>query len=224
MSDPYLYKDSNVLKNKLGTKKIEKLEQFESATFQIEFAKMRKTPFKIKSALDILKIHKSLFGSVFEWAGMPRIINIEKREAILNGLSVIYEDKMLIKEKLKALDNDLSSLTNDNFFIKNLAWLISSLWQIHPFREGNTRTVTVFLYLYLKKYNINLNFSFLKDHSSFFRNSLVLAPIGEYSEYNYLEEILADVVLGNKSKKEYKETNINKYEKNKEFINVRIQV
>ena len=38
--------------------------------------------------------------------------------------------------------------------IKHLSQFISDLWQIHPFREDNTRTTTVFLIMYLRSMGI----------------------------------------------------------------------
>lgn len=34
--------------------------------------------------------------------------------------------------------------------IEHIAEFISGIWQIHPFAEGNTRTVAVFIIKYLK--------------------------------------------------------------------------
>ena len=49
--------------------------------------------------------------------------------------------------------------------------------------------VTLFLYYFLKKRGFKVNREFIGKYAKYFRNSLVLASIGEYSEYNYLEEI-----------------------------------
>ena len=90
----------------------------------------------------------------------------------------------------------MTILKKDSLFIKKISRLISKMWQIHPFREGNTRAVVVFLYLYLKNFNLNINFDLLEKHSKYFRNALVLASIGEYSEYQHLELILNDAIFG----------------------------
>lgn len=39
-----------------------------------------------------------------------------------------------------------------------------------------------------------MNREFIDKHAKNFRNALALASIGEYSEYNYLEEILKDSI------------------------------
>ena len=78
--------------------------------------------------------------------------------------------------------------------INKIVKIISSIWQVHAFREGNTRVVTLFLYYFLKKLGFKVNREFIDKHAKYFRNALVLASIGEYSEYNYLEEILKDSI------------------------------
>lgn len=78
--------------------------------------------------------------------------------------------------------------------IREIVKIISSIWLLHSFREGNTRAVTLFLYYFLDKLGFNVNKEFIDKHAKYFRNALVLASIGEYSKYNYLEEILKDTI------------------------------
>ncbi len=196
MADPYVYPDTNVLINKLNIKNQDRLDQYEALMFKLAFENLRQNPLNIINTTDILNIHKLLFREVYEWAGNIRSINIEKQEAVLNGLSVNYCDNKLILKELNHLNNKMTILKNDNLFIKNVSRLISKMWQIHPFREGNTRAIVVFLYLYLKKFNLDINFDLLEKHSKYFRNALVLASIGEYSEYQHLELILNDAIFG----------------------------
>lgn len=201
MNDPFVYKNTNVLKNKLNLKKQEDLDQYESAIFQLSFAKLIDDGFKVSSIFDILYLHKQLFGDVYEWAGEIRTINIEKKEAVLAGLSVNYSDKNNIEKDLKKLNHTLKTLKIDKNNISDLTNLIAYIWQIHPFREGNTRTVVVFLYFLLNQQKLTLNISLLEKYSKYFRNSLVLASIGEYSESEHLEMILKDAIFSNEKEK-----------------------
>ena len=196
MADPYVYPDTNVLINKLNIKNQDRLDQYEALMFKLAFENLRQHPLNVINATDILNIHKLLFSEVYEWAGNIRTINVAKQEAVLNGLSVNYYDKKLILNELSKLNNKMTILKKDSLFIKKISRLISKMWQIHPFREGNTRAVVVFLYLYLKNFNLNINFDLLEKHSKYFRNALVLASIGEYSEYQHLELILNDAIFG----------------------------
>lgn len=226
MADPYVYKGTSVLINLGGFKNQDDLDEFESAMFKLAFINM-KNDFEIESTEDIFKIHKLVFSEVYEWAGKPRKINIFKSEQVLNGLSVIYSDYSVIKKDIKNLNKDFSKIkkTNDiEAIIKEIAILISRLWRIHAFREGNTRTIGLFLFFWMKKIGLKLNSDFLGENAKYFRNALVLASIDEYSEYEHLEKILKDAigevdhsVLNNK----YKSINgldLDKYEYNYHHI------
>lgn len=157
--------------------------------------------YKISQVLDILDLHKELFSEVYDWAGNIRTINIVKSEEVLNGLSVSYGDCKTVKRNLERINNRLLKIDFNNNFVRDVARLIANIWQLHPFREGNTRTVVVFLYFLVKKYKIEFNIDFLEKHSKYFRNALVLASIGEYSEYDHLERILRDTLFDIASKR-----------------------
>ena len=57
--------------------------------------------------------------------------------------------------------------------IKNITDFSSSIWQVHPFREGNTRTIALFIEKYLIRLGYNADNSLFKDKSVYFRNTLV---------------------------------------------------
>lgn len=139
-------------------------------------------------------LHKLLFSEVYSWAGEARTINIYKEERILHGLSVNYSDKNAIKNDIKKC-NSIVNLVQDEQYLSSLTRLLGALWQAHPFREGNTRTIVVFLYFLLKHSNIELDIDFLESNAKYFRNALVLASIGEYSEFEHLETILDDAIF-----------------------------
>ena len=52
---------------------------------------------------------------------------------------------------------------------------LSGIWQIRPFREGNTRTTAVFGILYLRFLGFVLDNQPFAQHSQYFRDALVLA-------------------------------------------------
>lgn len=196
--DPYLFDDIEVLKNKLNIKDSIKLEKAEARFVTLMVLALRKENFKISSIFDVKQIHKFIFDPIFEWAGEFRIINMYKREKILSGFSVDYTPCGYIEEELAELDKKFQKIDWD--FLTNMekVWFISDivqeLWQIHPFREGNTRTTALFTYLLMKQVGLHLNTEFLGKNAMFFRNSLVLASIGFRSKKEYLLGILTDAV------------------------------
>lgn len=196
MKDPYVYDGTDVLINLGNFTNQDKLDEFESAMFKLAFISINEN-YHIKSTEDIFNLHKTVFSNVYKWAGQPRKINIYKSEQILNGLSVEYSDYKNIKKEIKKLDSEFKQikLNKDiNITITKIATLISKLWKIHAFREGNTRIVGLFLFFWMKDLGIDLNSNFLGEHAKYFRNALVLSCIGEYSEQKYLINILNDSI------------------------------
>ena len=228
MKDPYVYEGTNVLINIANIKNPEELDNYETTLSRIAIVEMLKNPINITSTIDIYRIHERLFKEVYSWAGKPRTINIYKTEPVLNGLSVNYSEYKSIEADLKNVQKMINSFDWKNSSkrqqIHEMAVIVAKIWQIHAFREGNTRTICLFLYFFMKKYNLKLNIEFIGEHSKYFRNALVLASIGEYSEYEHLELILSDatslkhIVNGEKKYQTIKDYNLEKYEYNYHHI------
>ena len=224
MTDPYVYEGTNVLINLANIKEQDKLDNFETTLSLVAIVELLKNPIDITSTKDIFEIHKRLFKEVYSWAGKPRTINIYKTEPVLGCLSVNYSDHNQIMKDLNKIQNDIDSFdwvnSSKKEIISKIVRVISSVWQVHAFREGNTRTICLYLYFFMKKYNLKLNVDFIGEHSKFFRNALVLASIGEYSEYEHLEMILSDaislkkVINGESKYQTIKDYNLEKYEYN----------
>lgn len=129
-------------------------------------------------------IHRSLFEGVFQgtmanYVGKFRDFNITKREAILSGDTVIYGNYKDMMEYLKYDFDEESSIHYSKLSleqqIKRLSKFTSSIWQVHPFCEGNTRTIAVFIQKYLISMGWNVNNDMFKNNSLYFRNALVLS-------------------------------------------------
>ena len=129
-------------------------------------------------SVDYLKyVHKYLFQDVYEFAGEFRKIDFSKHEKILNNDSVAYGDSKTLKE---SLEYDISKELEKNYkemsiveVINNITNFSSSIWQVHPFREGNTRTTALFIEKYLISLGYNVDNTLFKDKSIYFRNALV---------------------------------------------------
>ena len=220
MSDPYLYANTNVLKNKMGIKNQADLDDFENAVVNLSLLKLFNENYQINHTLDVFDIHKRLFSDVYEWAGLARTIDIEKAEVVLNGLSVQYEVASNINKALKSIHDlyftkpwkDYSSAS----LVYALTRYIASIWRVHPFREGNTRAISTYMFFFLKEHGYTLDEKPLKKHAAYFRNALVMASLGIYSEYQYLETILQDAIAHKTSSKKLP-TRSNKYEKIKDL-------
>ena len=129
-------------------------------------------------SVDYIKyIHKYLFKDVYEFAGEFRKVDFSKHERILNNDSVTYGDCNLLEQ---SLDYDISLEKNKNYnemnivdVINNITNFSSSIWQIHPFREGNTRSTALFIEKYLVSLGYDVDNTMFKEKSVYYRNALV---------------------------------------------------
>lgn len=157
------------------------------------------------SPITLKNIHKYLFKDIYDFAGQYRKYNITKKEPILNGDTVTYVDFNNIEEYFaydfkEEKEFDYSKLNNDEL-IKHIAKFTSSIWQVHPFGEGNTRTTAVFIEKYLNNMGFNINNDMFKEYSSFFRNALVRSnygniPKGIYPTFDYLVMFFENLLQG----------------------------
>ena len=150
-------------------------------------------------------IHKYLFQDVYEFAGEFKKIDFSKHEKILNNDSVAYGDAKTLNE---SLEYDISLEKEKNYkdmsiveVIKNITDFTSSIWQVHPFREGNTRTTAVFIEEYLISLGYNVDNSLFKDKSVYFRNALVRSNyfnnyLNIKEDNNYLIKFYENLLLG----------------------------
>jgi len=126
-----------------------------------------------------LGLHRQIFDGVFKFAGEIREVELTKREWVLNGDTVQYTPSCMIKDTLeydfeRERKFKYRGLSEDAF-VEHLAAFISGIWQIHPFREGNTRTVGLFAIKYLRSKGYDVTNDLFAEKSYYFRNALVRA-------------------------------------------------
>ena len=157
-------------------------------------------------SVDYLKyVHKYLFQDVYEFAGKFRKIDFSKHEKILNNDSVSYGDCNTLTE---SLEYDISLEKDKNYkemgiveVINNITKFSSNIWQVHPFREGNTRTTAVFIEKYLISLGFAVDNTLFKDKSVYFRNALVRSNyfnnyLNVKEDSSYLIKFYENLLLG----------------------------
>lgn len=129
----------------------------------------------------LARIHAYLFqdldGHVY-CPGQFKTERMVKREEILNGDSVLYADPLAYEISLRgafASEQAKAYTTFDDDELKGFCHFIAFLWQIHPFAEGNTRTVAVFSELYLNYLGFRVANEPFEKHARFYRDALVRA-------------------------------------------------
>ena len=157
-------------------------------------------------SVDYIKyIHEYLFKDVYEFAGKFRNVDFSKPERILNNDSVAYGDHNLLEQ---SLEYDISLEKNKNYkemnivdVINNITDFSSRLWQIHLFREGNTRTTALFIEKYLLSLGYNVDNTLFKDKSVYYRNALVRSnyfnnDLNVNEDKSYLIKFYENLLLG----------------------------
>ena len=149
-------------------------------------------------------MHKYIFSDLFEWAGDFRTIDIEKPELVLGGISIEYCLHANIKESFEKYSSEMKAikwldLPRDKQ-AEAFSKYYSLLWQIHPFREGNTRTVTHFCCQYADSVNMPIDRQLFQRNSEYLRNALVAAravfpDLGDRSQPQHLYRIVFDALL-----------------------------
>lgn len=198
MNDLYLIENSTVLKNLLGITDEKELDLAEAELSRANMMLLYEKGFDDFSSGGFCFIHKFLFGDVYEWAGEYRKINIQKREILLAGQSVWYSNVTEIERDLdnafsKINEVDWKNLSKDDF-AKQVSRLFPKLWQVHPFREGNTRTTVMMMTFFIEHFGYYFDQNLMAESAGYVRDSFVLASLGEHSEYEHLEEILKDAI------------------------------
>lgn len=157
------------------------------------------------SVVGITSIHRRLFEGVLKFAGRIRDYDITKKEWVLKGDTVIYVHSEDIR---RALEYDLEQERNFVYaglahgqMVEHIAKFVSGLWQIHPFGEGNTRTVAVFTIKYLRSIGFYVENDLFANHSWYFRNALVRANYrnavkGVEPDMKYLVRFFRNLLLG----------------------------
>ena len=170
-------------------------------------AKILNEPSFAFSLVGLISIHRRIFEGVFKFAGQLRKVELSKKEWVLGGnASVSYQPAVDLRE---AIEYDLSREKEFDYsnrpmaeVIRHLSQFIADLWQIHPFREGNTRTTAVFLIKYLRSMGIPVTNDMFKEHSWYFRNALVRASykgLNITPTIEFVERFLRNVILGEKN-------------------------
>ena len=204
MCDPYLYENTEVLKNKLDIRTQDGLNDAEADYVVYRLKELAMNPLPGEDNTEhLLRMHHYIFQDLYEWAGEPRIIAIYKEEDVLGGMSVEYSDPFDI---VKDIHNILSDMRGKPWkdmdrkratveFCDSLA----RLWKVHPFREGNTRTTITFCCQYADAIGLKINRELFEKNSRYVRMALVaynayFADGSNFSKREYLEKIVYDAM------------------------------
>lgn len=153
----YCYPHSDVLMNRLGIRDAEELKKAEREITSVRLANTR--VHKIKGNFDLqhlMDIHKYIFQDIYDWAGEIRWVNIAKGNMFCNYPFIEANAENLFR-KLK--QEKYLKETPENDMPLRLAYYLSEINVIHPFREGNGRTQRLFIEYLAEENGYSVDFS-----------------------------------------------------------------
>lgn len=166
--DPYCYKGTTTLKNKLGLRNPALLESFE-----LEMTALRANEALPRGEYDprhYRRVHHHLFQDVYRWAGKYRTVRTSKA-----GNPFCFPE-YIEKEMNRLFATLRQSLAAENIeqFVDQATRFLADLNAIHPFREGNGRGQLAFMSMIGERAGFPLNFAAVQ------RDSFLPAMIASY--------------------------------------------
>jgi cell filamentation protein len=147
--DPYCYSGTNVLKNLLNLRDPHQLEMTESALTASQSLVVELSSKPPHDLAQLLHIHRTLFGKLYPFAGKLRQHTGTMAKVRASGYTVSYGDSAFVPEQIAfifrrlAAEDYLIGLEQDAFAAR-AAHFYGELDAVHPFREGNSRTLRLF--------------------------------------------------------------------------------
>ena len=169
--DPYCYKGTTTLKNKLGLRDPALLESFE-----LEMTTLRASETLPDGEYDprhYRRIHHHLFQDVYRWAGKYRTVRTSKAGNLFCFPEYIEREM----NRLFATLGQSLAAENREQFVRQTARFLAELNAIHPFREGNGRAQLAFTSMIGERAGFPLNFAAV--HRDSFLPAMVASYTGE---------------------------------------------
>ena len=159
----YCYEGTSVLinnRNIMDKKMLEKIEIM-ITTYKLIKIINDETDFKRDLSVDhYLNIHKYLFEDIYPFAGRIRkeFTNKKNSSEISNetGVRIFCKPDFIydcLKEKIQNMKNEAINIKNKDDILDFLTKYYLDLYYIHPFREGNSRTLREFMREYVEMMN-----------------------------------------------------------------------
>ena len=152
------YPGTTVLINKLDIRDEDTLNEAEAMATYINAAKLEDTPIEGTFDFEHYKaIHRFLFSDLYDWAGEVRTVNISKKGTQFTPAENIEHQAELIFKRLKEF-NCFKGLPHSEF-VEEIVDFYCITNALHPFREGNGRTLRAFLTQLIRNAGYDISFA-----------------------------------------------------------------
>ncbi len=181
-----------VLVNKLGIISRRKMDDLEILAYKAATENLAKSLARNHrfSAQDVKTIHKKIFGNIYEWAGSYRNKDLSKRGFMFTRAIFIAEHMEQFSKNILEAYTPPKVQQRDEL-TAHLAEIHNELVLIHPFREGNGRTVRLLVHLVAQQAGFGgLDFSFIKGRGKEYERYIAAVQAGVSRNYEPMEAII----------------------------------
>lgn len=183
--DTYCYPGTDVLRNKAEITDANELDAYEGELSTLRSIEILENPIAGQFDLVHLQgIHLALFQDVYQWAGKIRTVDISRGNSHFANVRFIESAAHEIFSTL-AHENWLKGL-DASAISKRLAYYLSEINALHPFREGNGRVQRIFISQLSQSAGYQLDYSDLEQEQIY--QAMELAFNGD-------ESILTKLIL-----------------------------
>ncbi|MBB6156831.1 MULTISPECIES: putative adenosine monophosphate-protein transferase Fic [Pseudomonas] len=186
--DPYCYPGSDVLRNLLNIRCEEELQKAERELSEIAISRFRLLPPPYDLTL-FQHIHRTLFCDVYDWAGQPRTVNIQKGDTFFCTAERILPEAEKI---FRAMERNAWFVgLNKEELVVAIAETYGDLNVIHPFREGNGRAQRILFEQIIINAGFTVDWWLIKEDAWISANVDAVA-----CDYRGLEDIFENCIGG----------------------------
>ena len=134
----------------------------------------------------LCKIHKHIFGDIYSWAGKIRTVDISKGNMFCNS-QFILENAEDIFNRLKK-ENYLQDYKEVDKMSERLAYYLSEINALHPFREGNGRAQREFIIVLARRAGYVVDFSKVSQEEM-----IQASEKAFYCDYRHMNDIFSRI-------------------------------
>ena len=150
------YPGTTVLVNKLHIHDEAALQEAEALATYVNASKLEQCPLEgVFDFAHYKAIHRFLFSDLYDWAGQVRTVNLSKKGTDFCPAGEIEPQAKLIFDRLKE-QNYFKGLPHDAF-VEEITDCYCTTNYLHPFREGNGRSIRELIRCMGLEYGLRLN-------------------------------------------------------------------
>lgn len=183
--------DSYLLENNIiGANTHEELIKAEAFAFSIRASQIEAEDYQILNfeESDFKKMHYFLFKDVYNFAGSYRNVAITKGDTV-------FCYPQFINDQSKDLFAEISSSNFENYSLveasERLAHFKTELNMLHPFREGNGRTIRIYLSAFAKSKGFEWQYEKLNREN--YMNAMIQSVMNHEHLTLLIQETLIDL-------------------------------